>query len=113
VEGVGVPIDIKKSDLYIGLEALINETTCQKERECHEYLKSVPVVLLKNRVVIDINSIRCGYATPSGIWDYIVVAKIYDDGGFECNQAYIWELKAPQCFIFEADTANRVKPQKS
>ena len=102
-----MPHDIEKSPLYIGLEALIYEATSQKELECHEYLKSVPEVLLKNKVVIDISGVRCGYATPSGFSDYIVAAEIYADGGYNCRQAYIWELKAPQCYIFEKDTNDR------
>lgn len=93
------------------LEALINETASQRERECHQYLKNVPEVLLRNPS-IDVSSVRSGYATPSGISDYIVAALISAEGGYWCRRAYIWELKAPQCYIFEADTSNRLKPTK-
>lgn len=76
------------------LEALINETASQRERECHRYLKNVPEVLLRNPS-IDVSSVRSGYATPSGISDYIVAALISAEGGYWCRRAYIWELKAP------------------
>jgi hypothetical protein len=109
--GQSVPANLNKSDLYIGLEALINETVSQRERECHQYLSSIPEVLLRNPS-IDISSVRSGYATPSGISDYIVAAKISAEGGYWCRRAYIWELKAPQCYIFEEDTSNRIKPTR-
>jgi len=100
-----------RSELYIELESLINETTNQRERECHRYLEKIPQILLRNPF-FDISSVQSGYATPSGISDYIVAAKVSTEGGYNCRRAYIWELKSPQCFIFEKDTRSRVRPTK-
>ena len=52
------------------------------------------------------------YRGHSRDFDYIVVCKVCDEAGIQSNQAYIWEAKAPQCYVFEHDTQNRVKPSK-
>lgn len=52
------------------------------------------------------------YRGHTGDSDYLIVCKAVDEAGIEANKAYLWEVKAPQCYLFEADTNNRVRPTK-
>jgi len=45
----------------------------------------------------------------SGDSDYIISGEL-DLAGTSPTVAYVWELKAPQCYIFEKDTEHRLKP---
>ena len=42
--------------------------------------------------------------------DYMVRCVDLDDAGRERNLAYLWEVKAPQCYLFTKDTKSRAKP---
>jgi uncharacterized protein with HEPN domain len=52
------------------------------------------------------------YRSNNGDSDYIISANIRDDCGVNIVRAYVWELKAPQCYIFEKDNENRLRPSK-
>lgn len=41
--------------------------------------------------------------------DYVIIADVMRSGD-NCRRAYLWELKAPQCYIYEPDTETRLKP---
>lgn len=46
-----------------------------------------------------------------GSTDFILAATLRDDRNQEANCAFIWELKAPQCYLFERDNNNnRCRP---
>jgi hypothetical protein len=94
-------------DIYQDLRDLIN---CEdnKEHECRYYLQYIKHVLVKNRA-ITYNSVETERIGNVGRSDYIISA-IIDEGGNESVRAYLWELKAPQCYIFVKDTDNRLKP---
>jgi hypothetical protein len=41
--------------------------------------------------------------------DYLIIADVIRSG--DCyRRAYLWELKAPQCYMYEHDTGTRLKP---
>lgn len=92
------------------LRALILAAT-NKEHECRKYLQHIPHFLFKETVVNYIY-VETEYRGNSGDLDYIISANVKDESGIDCPKAYIWELKAPQCFIFEKDTENRLRPSK-
>lgn len=97
-------------DLYSNFKALL-ESPQNNELECRNYLKYVDNLLAKTfPVTIMYNSTE--YRGHNGNTDYIISANIRDESGFDCVQAYIWELKAPQCYIFQKDTENRLAPSK-
>jgi hypothetical protein len=100
------------TSIYDELQSLIRQTE-KTEIECGKYLKYTPNIIFRNDTIIDYNSILYpGYRGSLGISDYVVAAKVCADGGYDCFRAYIWELKAPQCHIFQEDprSERRVMP---
>jgi hypothetical protein len=95
---------------YDELKALIDDET-KKEHECRKYLQYIPHYLFRETVV-SYEYRETEYRGHSGDSDYVISGKVKDESGFECVRAYIWELKAPQCYIFEKDTKNRLRPTK-
>ncbi|MBU2622117.1 MAG: hypothetical protein KKD92_07365 [Proteobacteria bacterium] len=82
-----------------------------KELECREFLQYAKGALVRDTVIefVYVEKERRG---TSGDSDYIVSCKVCDETGVESVKAYIWELKAPQCYVFEKDTENRLRPTK-
>jgi hypothetical protein len=62
--------------------------------------------------VIEVNYIEFERRTSSGDFDIALSAKVKSDQNIEEMITFLWELKAPQCYIFEKDTENRLKPSK-
>ena len=102
--------EAKGQNLHAELKALI-EGAGNKELECRKYLPYAKELLVKVTTK-EFLSEADEYRGHSGDSDYIVVCKACDEAGIESNHAYIWEVKAPQCYVFEQDTMNRVKPTK-
>jgi hypothetical protein len=95
---------------YFELKGLIDATE-NKEHECREYLQYAKEALVRDTVLRFIY-VEIERRATVGDSDYIISGKIVDEIGNECVKAYIWELKAPQCHIFEKDTENRLRPSK-
>jgi len=98
------------ADPYKELKSLINSTS-KNELECKRYLDFAKELLVKN-TPIEFLDVESEYIGHTGISDYIISCRSKDDAGIEENYVYIWELKAPQCFLFEKDSNNRVIPTK-
>jgi hypothetical protein len=94
--------------LFDELKSLIDDTK-NRELECREFLRYIPHFLFK-QTVIDYVYYEKEYRGHSGISDYVISAKVREDNGIDCVKAYIWELKAPQCPIFEKENENRLHP---
>ena len=102
--------EAKNQNLHAELKVLI-ESESNKELECRKYLPYARELLVKvttKEFLFEADE----YRGHSGDSDYIIGCKACDEAGIKSNQAYIWEIKAPQCYIFEQDTKNRVKPTK-
>jgi len=95
---------------YAELRDLINHAR-HKERQCAEYLQYVPNLLFKETAV-DVTFIEPEYRQHTGDSDCVIVGQVSDENGVNCVRAYIWELKAPQCYIFREDenNHNRLNP---
>lgn len=80
-----------------------------KEHECRKFLQHAKETLVTDtaKEFVYVETERRG---ASGDSDYIISCKVYDETGIESVKAYVWELKAPQCFIFEKETENRLRP---
>jgi len=102
--------EIDTSALSTRLQALISDTH-HKESECKELLTHARDILVKATPsrYIDQDSEYRGHTGDS---DYLVICATLDEAGQECIEAYVWEAKAPQCFLFEPDTETRVRPTK-
>jgi hypothetical protein len=96
--------------LFEQLQRLISDTN-NKEHECRNYLQHAKISLVTNTVkeFIYVENERRGH---SGDSDYVISCRVCDETGVEAVKAYIWELKAPQCYIFEKDTESRLRPSK-
>ncbi len=82
-----------------------------KELECRAFLHHVKTALIPETVLefVYIDKERRG---NSGDSDYVLSVKVQDETGLQAVKAFIWELKAPQCYIFEKETENRLRPSK-
>jgi hypothetical protein len=98
------------NNAYNVLKQLI-EAPENKELECRELLQNAKEALVRDTVLefVYVEKERRG---ASGDSDYIVSCKVRDETGVQSVKAYIWELKAPQCYIFEKDTENRLRPTR-
>ncbi|TGV08756.1 DUF4263 domain-containing protein [Mesorhizobium sp. M8A.F.Ca.ET.173.01.1.1] len=81
----------------------------KNEVRCMELLASAPGYLVQGTIV-SVNALT-EIRSFFGDSDLTVTADIRDDGNSIRRKAYIWELKAPQCFIMEKDANNnRYRP---
>ena len=98
------------SDIHKELKILIDDTS-NKELECRAYLKYARDLLVDVTTATYLDEAE-EYRGHSGDSDYLIVCQAKDEAGIDSNKAYIWEIKAPQCYLFEQDTQNRVRPTK-
>ena len=96
--------------LYDELKALVYDEN-NRELECRDYLQYAADLLFRDSGI----DIVCDYEYRGhrGDSDYIVSGRGRESGS-DCIRAYIWELKAPQCFVFVQDHSshNRLMPSK-
>jgi hypothetical protein len=90
------------------LQRLIDDTQ-NRERECREYLMHAKELLISPDLVVCIVEVEMERIENLGRSDYVLVADVLRSGDLY-RRAYLWELKAPQCFIYEEDTRTRLKP---
>lgn len=96
---------------FYEFEQLVNESNSQTEIECAKYLHFAAGYLLP-QTPENINFARED-RHYYGSTDFVLAAKLRNDALAEETVAYIWELKAPQCFLFEYDdNNNRCRPTK-
>jgi len=96
--------------LHDELKALISDQN-NKEKECRHYLYYVRDLLVDVTSATFLDEAE-EYRGHSGDSDYLIVCRAVEESGIESNKAYLWEVKAPQVYLFESDTKNRVKPTK-
>lgn len=90
------------------LSALVEESNAHKERECQPFLLHAAGLLLPGSPsqIVGLEEDRNFF----GRSDYILAADLLDDTNQSARYAYIFELKSPQCYLFETDNANRCRP---
>lgn len=95
---------------YTELEALVNGNQ-KDEVRCGELLAKAPEFLFRDSAAeIDTLLEDRSYFGDS---DIIVAADVRTGMNRTVRVAYIWELKAPQCFLMESDeNKNRYRPTK-
>ena len=97
---------LNTSEEYHALEELVLSEDGHKEIECGRFLKHVLGRLL-NRTPIAIISVNFEDRNYFGSSDLTVSAKFKGDAGREETIAYIWEIKAPQCYLMTPDGNQR------
>ncbi len=95
--------------LHDELKALIDSDQ-HRELECRRYLKHAAGLLIDQTSHAIVHE-TSEYRGHTGNSDYVIVCRVRDvAGGGESVKAYLWEVKAPQCYLFQFDTMNRVRP---
>ncbi|MEX5558015.1 hypothetical protein Q1J45_10600 [Pseudomonas rhodesiae] len=93
------------------LKLLIDDKD-HKELQCRKYLE-----LTKDRLVkctpLSFKRFTPEYRGHTGDSDLIVSCETVNDADKKNTEVYIWEIKSPQCYIFEFDNSNRVKPSSA
>jgi hypothetical protein len=93
---------------FAEFEALIRDSG-RRELECRPYLEHAENLLIRQtiRSAVQFHEVR----SFVGDADLILVADVLGDTGQVERMAFLWELKAPQCFLFEYDqNRNRCRP---
>lgn len=92
------------------LNELIAEEA-RNEHKCRDYLKHVHHVLVDAQLIHSTTAEQ-EFPTQTGPNDYLIRAKVDSGIGTTENIIVVWELKAPQCLMFETDSKVRLKPSK-
>ena len=97
---------------YSELDALINTNDRLTERECGLLIHHAGD-FLTNGVARSITTCNLEDRNYYGSSDLVVVAEMRSDTSKDELNVFIWELKAPQCFLMEKDqNNNRYRPTK-
>lgn len=102
------------AEICTSLETLINSQNTHDELECREYLKYAEEFLFKRDTLKECLYSERETPTNMGVTDYVISGTIGNNPYLDpvCVKTYVWEFKAPQCFIFKKDTENRLVPTK-
>ncbi len=98
-----------KSNPLEDLKALVETTGTHNEVACGELLAEhfAAVLLPHDEIIVLVDK---QYTTESGRTDIVVIGDRIRLDGSEERVAYVWELKAPQVWMFEKETESRVRP---
>lgn len=106
----GLKIGIEHSqEAYVELKKLIYTNKKHTERKCKEYLKYIPGLLV-DETFLKIIHYDIEYPGTKGDSDIVISALVRTEGDEIIEKAYIWETKAPQCYVFKLDTYHRLCP---
>ncbi|TKJ41737.1 hypothetical protein CEE37_03985 [candidate division LCP-89 bacterium B3_LCP] len=94
--------------IYENLKKYISDEQ-HRELECREYLQYAKHILFKETVIDYVND-DCEFRTRVGDTDYIISAQVKRGDSIKRVKAYVWELKAPQCYIYQKDNNDRLIP---
>ncbi|MBR8184905.1 DUF4263 domain-containing protein [Burkholderia ambifaria] len=87
---------------YIAQEA-------RQEIECQEYLHDASALLINGLdAVVDVS--RREQQMMVGRADYFIIYSGFDMNRRRGRFASVWEVKAPQCYVFDEDTQERLSP---
>lgn len=83
-----------------------------RENECRTFLEHAKELLVAPDMAVTFIEVEMERIENLGRSDYLIIADAWHSGACS-RRAYLWELKAPQCFIYERDTATRLKPSQN
>ncbi len=97
------------ADEYANFERLVRDTNGRHELACRPYLKHAENALFQRTVERTVEYVEVRNYT--GDCDLVTVVDVRNDQNHVERIAYVWELKAPQCYLFEHDdNKNRCRP---
>lgn len=88
----------------------VDEPDSHRELECQPYLIHAAELLLPAEPTRIVNQTEVH--NFFGRADVVIAADLPDDTGHVSRHAFIFELKAPQCHLFETATAERCQPTR-
>lgn len=91
------------------LRKQIERQDTHTERECGECLKHIARVLLP-AFDVTITYVAQEQRVSTGSIDLIVIADAVRPGNNVRHEAFVWELKAPQLYLFQMETQSRACP---
>lgn len=96
------------------LKNLIDSSETQDELECRKYLGYAEEFLFKKDTLKKRLYSERELPMYTGKTDYVISGIIGNNPYFDpkCVKAYVWEFKAPQCYVFRKETENRLCPTK-
>jgi len=89
------------------LRCQVEKQDCYTERECAEHLSNISHILLP--ALDELYYVDSELNCYSGRADLTIIADRIGPGG-QRRVAYIWELKAPQLYLFKMETKSRACP---
>lgn len=89
-------------------KAHVDEPRSHRERQCQPYLVHAAELLLPAEPTRIANQTEV--RNFFGSLDVVIAADLPDDTGHVARHAFIFELKAPQCHLFETATNARCQP---
>lgn len=94
------------------LQSFINSSS-HKEKECRDFLRKHPELLLPpNGAIVEPRIwTEIEQKTHTGRYDLLIITETIKRGKVE-KEAYIWELKAPQLHLFEIIKGKRARLHK-
>ncbi|MGI3128736.1 hypothetical protein [Nitratireductor sp. PBL-C9] len=94
---------------FAAFEALVIEPTAKRELQCRSYLVHAEHLLIEKTLRSTVQHIEV--RSYMGDADLILAADVLNDTGQSERVAFLWELKAPQCHLFEYDdNKHRCRP---
>lgn len=97
-------------DACSGLAGLI-ESRNRTELECRKYLSFVSHLLVDGVSSDRSYDIAEEYRCHTGSVDYVIATSVWCGSAVPVVKAFLWELKAPQCYVFEHDdNSQRLRP---
>ena len=82
------------------LRHLVNQSGCRTELACAQLLQRYAKALLPS-MVMTVIYVDSELISETGRVDLVVIAAEVRPDGQERRVAYLWELKAPQAFLFQ------------
>lgn len=98
-------------DILRELKNQIVRDDMKTERDCCKYLMKIAWVLL-SAAEGHTTFVGCEQYCSAGRLDLIVLADALQPGGKSRREAHIWELKAPQNYLFDLKTNNQAHPSQ-
>ncbi len=94
---------------FAAFEALVGEPTVKRELQCRSYLIYAEQLLIEKTLRSTVQHLEV--RSYAGDADLILAADVLTDTGVSERVAFFWELKAPQCYLFEYDdNQHRCRP---
>ena len=95
------------------LQMLVSDNTSDNETKCREYLKFAhPLLVHPLNQGVNVIDVEEEQPSVTGRSDYFLLCE-KDFAVKERRRIYVWELKAPQHYVFEVETKNRAVPSVS